>query len=87
MILVTKREKDAISERYSRVFFTRTMKQDSKRHHYYMEEAPGAMRMLRKLRYGEDYEEKKGSVNNRARKTNKRNASRTPQTNRLWQAR
>ncbi len=87
MIMVSKREKEAISERYPRVFFTRTMKQDSKRHHYYMEEAAGAMRMLRKLRYGDDYEEKKGSVNNRARKTGKRNSSRTSQTNRLWQAR
>ncbi len=87
MILITKSEKEAISERYPKVHITRTMKQDSKRHHYYMEEAPGAMRLLRKLRYGEDYEEKKWGVNNRARKTGKRNSSRTSQTNRLWQAR
>ena len=87
MISISKKEKEAISERFPRVFITRTMRQDSKRHHYFMEEAPGAMRFLKKLRYGEDFDSGKGSVNNRARKTKKRNSARTSQAYRLWEAR
>lgn len=50
MVAITASEKKAIVEAFPNVHITRTMKSRSKRHHYYMEEAPGAMRMLRSLR-------------------------------------
>ena len=50
MVAVTKAEKDVLSKAYPNIHFARTMRQRSKRHRYYMEEAPGAMRMLSKLR-------------------------------------
>lgn len=50
MILISLDEKKAIKEAFPEVHIVRTMKQHSKRHRYYMEEAQGAMRMLRKLR-------------------------------------
>lgn len=43
-------EKNAICEKYPNVHIVRTMKQDSKRHHYYMVEAAAPMRMLNTLR-------------------------------------
>nr|WP_290461560.1 hypothetical protein [Acutalibacter muris] len=53
MIAITAAEKKAIRAKYPNVHIVRTMRQDSKRHHYYMEEAGGAMRMLRSMR-GQD---------------------------------
>lgn len=53
MIAISLQEKEEIRKQYPNVNITRTMKQDSKRHHYYMEEAKGPMNLLRKLR-GED---------------------------------
>lgn len=53
MIAITAVEKKAISEKFPKVHIVRTMRQDSKRHHYYMEESGGAMRMLRSMR-GQD---------------------------------
>lgn len=50
MIAINRKEKDLISARYPDLHFVRTMKGDSKRQHYYMEEAPGPMRYLRRLR-------------------------------------
>ena len=50
MVLVTKSEKEAILKRFPRVGMVRTMKQRSKRHRYYCEEAPQVMRYLDKLR-------------------------------------
>jgi hypothetical protein len=50
MIAITQAEKQAILEKYPWVHIVRTMKQDSKRHHYYMAEDSGPMRMLRGLR-------------------------------------
>lgn len=50
MIAITKDEKNAIREKYPNVHIVRTMKQDSKRHHYYMVEASGPMRMLNLMR-------------------------------------
>ncbi len=35
---------------YPKVYFVRTMKQKSKRHHYFMEEQEDAMQLLRYLR-------------------------------------
>lgn len=53
MIAITAVEKQAISAKFPKLHIVRTMRQDSKRHHYYMEEAGGAMRMLRAMR-GQD---------------------------------
>lgn len=50
MIAISVSEKEIIHERYPNVHIVRTMKQDSKRHHYYMEESGNAMRLLRSLR-------------------------------------
>lgn len=50
MVKISKAEKDAVVKIYPDVQFTRTMRQDSKRHHYYMVEQPGPMRLIRKLR-------------------------------------
>lgn len=50
MIAITKAEKDVICERFPKVHIVRTMKQKSKRHHYYCEESRGVMNYLRKAR-------------------------------------
>lgn len=88
MVSINRAEKDAIAERFPHVFIIRTMKQDSKRKHYFMEESPAAMRYLRKLRYGDDYDNrKKGSGYDRTRKTGKRNTFGASQTSDLRQTR
>ena len=50
MVLITKPEKEAILERFPKVNIVRTMRQRSKRHRYYCEEAPQVMRFLNILR-------------------------------------
>lgn len=50
MISITEAEKKAIRAQYPDVHIVRTMRQDSKRHHYYMVESGGAMRMLKSMR-------------------------------------
>lgn len=50
MIAINLAEKNAIREKYPNVHIVRTMKQGSKRHHYYMVEAAAPMRMLNALR-------------------------------------
>ena len=50
MVLITKQEKHEIRQRFPKVWITRTMKQRSKRHRYYCEEAPAVMRFLDRLR-------------------------------------
>lgn len=50
MIAITLAEKNAIREKYPNVHIVRTMKQDSKRHHYYMVEDGAPMRYLNSLR-------------------------------------
>ena len=50
MIAINKDEKEAIVKQYPNVGIVRTMKQDSKRHHYYMEEARGPVRFTMKVR-------------------------------------
>ena len=47
MIAITLSEKEAIREKFPRVHIVRTMKSDSKRHHYYMVEEGAPMRLLR----------------------------------------
>lgn len=50
MVLITKAEKEALLEKFPKVGIVRTMRQRSKRHRYYCEEAPGVMRFLNQLR-------------------------------------
>lgn len=50
MVLITKDEKIAIREKFQKVGIVRTMRQKSKRHRYYLEEAPQVMRYLSDLR-------------------------------------
>ena len=50
MVVVTAEEKRGVSKRCPGAYFVRTMKQDSKRHHYYMAENVAAMRALREVR-------------------------------------
>jgi hypothetical protein len=50
MIEITRQERDRIAASFPDVHIVRTMKQKSKRHHYYCEEAPSVMRVLRRMR-------------------------------------
>lgn len=50
MVAITKEEKEQILEKYPNTHFVRTMKQQSSRHHYYCEETPSIMRLLKKIR-------------------------------------
>lgn len=50
MISITREEKQAVLERYPNVHIVRTMKQDSKRHHYFMTEEFGPMQIIKKMR-------------------------------------
>ena len=71
MIAITLSEKEAIRKRFPNVHIARTMKQDSRRHHYYMVEDRGPMRYLRELRGYEESESNKphgGRNHNRGRK-------------------
>lgn len=50
MIAINKSEANAIRERFPHVFIVRTMKQKSKRGHYFCEEIPRVMQYLDKIR-------------------------------------
>lgn len=50
MISINKKEAMAVREKFPRVHITRTCQKHSDRHHYYCEEAPGAMALIRKMR-------------------------------------
>lgn len=50
MIAITATEKQTICQRYPDTHIVRTMKHDSKRHHYYMVEGGAPMRYLNELR-------------------------------------
>ena len=64
MILISRDEKEAVLEKFPNVHIVRTMKQDSKRHRYYMVEEPGPMRIIRQLR-GEPEEKSRRQRNRR----------------------
>lgn len=55
MIQITKQEKELIAEQFPYISTVRTMRQKSKRHHYYIEEHPKVMRFLNKLRSNNTY--------------------------------
>lgn len=50
MVAITKAEKEALHAAYPHAHIVRTMKQKSKRHHYYCEETERVMRFLDELR-------------------------------------
>lgn len=50
MVAISKEEKEVIREKLPHAHIARTMKADSKRHHYYVEESRAAMRLLQRLR-------------------------------------
>lgn len=50
MVAITLNEKNEIRKNFPDVHIVRTMKQDSKRHHYYMVEERAPMRHLHMLR-------------------------------------
>lgn len=72
MISITAEEKKEVQKSFPDVHIVRTMKQDSKRHHYYMTEDRAPMRFLLQMR--EDALAKsymKGRVGNRSSKASK----------------
>lgn len=71
MIAITADEKKIIHERYPDVHIVRTMKQDSKRHHYYMTEDKKPMKLLRALRDTGCCNGTKGSEKHRPAKNRK----------------
>lgn len=73
MIAISKTEKEAISALFPNVHIVRTMKQKSKRHHYYCEESKPVMRYLSKVRNtGEATNKSREGVENTIRKNEKR---------------
>lgn len=62
MVLVNKEEKEAILKSCPRARFFRTVKQKSKRHHYYVEESKLVMYALN------EYREAKKIVNDKKKK-------------------
>ena len=50
LIQITKLEKDAIVRAFSNVHIKRTVRQRSKRHHYYCEESKKVLDFLKKYR-------------------------------------
>lgn len=50
MVPITREEKELLKKKYPDLCVARTMKQDSKRKHYYCEERAGAMAYLEKIR-------------------------------------
>ena len=71
MIAITAEEKKIIHEQYPYVHIVRTMKQDSKRRHYYMTEDKKPMKLQRKLRETGCHYTAKGSGINRPKKNRK----------------
>nr|DAU94737.1 MAG TPA: hypothetical protein [Caudoviricetes sp.] len=51
LILVNKTEKKIIKEKFPNAHIVRTMKQKSKRHHYYCEETPRIVRLISNMRH------------------------------------
>ena len=50
MIAINKAEKQAVSAQFPNAHIVRTMKQKSKRHHYYCEETKKIMKFLNNMR-------------------------------------
>lgn len=56
LVSINKREKEAIKENYPNAHIMRTVKQKSKRHHYYCEETSAVMAFLENFRSMEENE-------------------------------
>lgn len=72
MISITAEEKKEVQKSFPDVHIVRTMKQDSKRHHYYMTEDRAPMRFLLQMRedaLANSYT--KGRARNRSSKASK----------------
>lgn len=50
MVAITKSEKEVIAKQFPKAHIVRTMKQKSKRHHYYCEETRAVMKCLNEIR-------------------------------------
>ena len=50
MVPITKEEKNLLKQKYPDLCIARTMRQDSKRKHYFCEERPGALSYLNRIR-------------------------------------
>lgn len=50
MIAITQKEKEAILAKYPKTYIVRTMKQDSRRKHYFCTENKGVMALIAKMR-------------------------------------
>lgn len=59
MIAINKAEKDVISKRLPDVHIVRTMRQKSKRHHYFCEETKQVKQLLARMRNGIDRQQRK----------------------------
>lgn len=75
MIAITKAEKEAIVAQFPNTHIVRTMKQKSKRHHYYCEESRPVMRFLNKVRNNDNNPNKKEGASHTDRKNAKRVSS------------
>ena len=78
MVPITREEKILLKKKYPDLCIARTMRQDSKRKHYYCEERAGAMAYLEKIRqigvvYDSQYPDGKPPVRNDGRKSWKQN--------------
>lgn len=71
MIAINKDEKGIISACFPNVHIVRTMKQKSKRHHYYCEESKPVMRLLKEMRDAGGVTGQKVGVNSGYRKKTK----------------
>lgn len=67
MVAISKEEKEVIAKRFPNVHIVRTMKQKSKRHHYYCEESKGVMKYLDTAR-GKTQKHTREGVDNTDRK-------------------
>lgn len=72
MIAISKAEKEAICTQFPNTHIVRTMKQKSKRHHYYCEESKQVMRILFEMRYGEKGENTNGHRVSRRKRNNRK---------------
>ncbi len=61
MVAITKQEKEAIQRRFPSAHIVRTMKQKSKRHHYFCEEASRVMTYLKSLRASSEGESRESA--------------------------
>ena len=54
MIQINKSEREIINKKFPRAHIVRTMKNDSRRHHYYCEETKQILHLLNSIRNGSE---------------------------------